>query len=81
MFQIAFVVYVHPLTRPDDEQATFLREEIVQMMVDNDPNTIRRLFNDLGGRESIFKSFYPLPPDLLSATASFIPECGHIFSS
>lgn len=79
MLQIALVIYIHPSARPDDKQAAFLREKIVQMMIDNNPDAVRRLFNDLSSRESIFKSFYPLPTDLLPATAPFIPECSHIF--
>lgn len=79
MVQIAFTVDVHPLARPDDEQAAFLRKEVVQMVIDNDSDTVRRLLDDLGILKAVLESFNPLSSELLSVTAPFIPEGGHIF--
>ena len=79
MFQITFAVNVHPPARPDNKQAAFLREEVVQMSIDNNPNAVRRLFDDLGILKAILESFKPPPAYLLPATAPFIPEGGHFF--
>lgn len=79
MFQITFTVNIHPLAGPYDEQATFLWKKVVQMVIDNDSDTVRRLLDDLGILKAVLESFKPLPAELLPVPAPFIPEGGHIF--